>query len=131
MALAQWCPRWDAPNARPVPPARLELSQLSLAVDMLLPLARCVAGDPMVSSPQIRTDASIAVLSSPLVRAPPPVLPQLEAPMFSPPTLTVFKPPLTVKIKVPPSANDAGVPEFTMAFSVGTTMRCGVGRGLW
>jgi hypothetical protein len=44
--------------------------------------------------------------------------------VFTPSSLTVFKPPLTVKMKVPAEANELEADEFDLVFAVGSLPRC-------
>jgi hypothetical protein len=54
-----------------------------------------------------------------------PCPPQLPCPITVPGSFTVFRPPLTVKVKVPPEANAMeGVPQFELCFAVGALPRC-------
>ena len=67
--------------------------------------------------------AGAAAALSPKLRNIIPILRQMAAPVFTPPTLTVFKPPLTVKMKVPQEANDLDVAEFSLCFAIGSLPR--------
>ncbi len=82
-----------------------------------------VAALPVATPP----DASMASVVPAAAAAPKsrllPILRQLPSPVFAPPTLTVFRPPLTVKMKVPPEANEMEIAEFGMCFAVGSLPR--------